>query len=54
MAAYETILVETRDRVGIIRLNRPQRLNALNDVLARELSAALHAFEVAALLASPL
>ncbi|MEO8506825.1 MAG: enoyl-CoA hydratase [Betaproteobacteria bacterium] len=45
MADYTTILVETRDRVGIIRLNRPQRLNALNDVLARELSAALHGFD---------
>src|SRR3954453_15033973 len=28
---YETILVETRGRVGLIRLNRPQRMNALND-----------------------
>jgi len=44
-ATYETILTETRDRVGIIRLNRPQRMNALNDVLARELGAALHAFD---------
>jgi enoyl-CoA hydratase len=43
--AYETLIVETRERVGIIRLNRPQRMNALNDVLARELSAALHAFD---------
>jgi enoyl-CoA hydratase len=45
MTHYETIIVETRDRVAIIRLNRPQRLNALNDVLARELAAALHAFD---------
>ena len=44
-AACETILTETRDRVGIIRLNRPQRMNALNDVLARELGAALQAFD---------
>ena len=43
--AYETIIVETRERIGIIRLNRPQRMNALNDVLAKELSAALHAFD---------
>jgi enoyl-CoA hydratase len=42
---FETIIVETRERVAIIRLNRPQRLNALNDVLARELAAALHAFD---------
>ena len=43
--AYETLIVETRERVGVIRLNRPQRMNALNDVLARELSTALHAFD---------
>jgi enoyl-CoA hydratase len=42
---YTNILVDTRDRVGVIRLNRPQRMNALNDALARELSAALHAFD---------
>jgi enoyl-CoA hydratase len=42
---YENILVETRDRIGLIRLNRPQRMNALNDALAKELSAALHAFD---------
>ena len=42
---YETIIVETRERVGVIRLNRPQRMNALNDALAKELSAALHAFD---------
>src|SRR5215510_7043175 len=28
--AYETIIVESKDRVGIIRLNRPEALNALN------------------------
>ena len=33
----EHLLVETRDRVGILRINRPQRLNALNDQLAREI-----------------
>src|SRR5438477_9166515 len=43
--SYENILTETRDRVGVIRLNRPQRLNALNGALAKELSAALAAFE---------
>ena len=42
---YENILVETHDRVGLIRLNRPTRMNALNDALARELAAALHAFD---------
>src|SRR5437868_11122930 len=43
--SYENILTETRDRVGVIRLNRPQRLNALNGALAKELSAALFAFD---------
>ena len=38
--AYENILVETRDRVAIITLNRPQRLNALSDALADEMEAA--------------
>ena len=42
---YQNILVETRDRVGIIRLNRPQRMNALNDALAVELSSALATFD---------
>jgi enoyl-CoA hydratase len=42
---YEHILVETRDRVGIVRLNRPARLNALSDALAVELGAALAAFD---------
>jgi enoyl-CoA hydratase len=44
-STYENILVEIRDRVGIIRLNRPQRMNALNDALAKELSVALRAFD---------
>jgi len=42
---YETILVETRGRVGIIRLNRPQALNALNAQLNADLTAAIDAFE---------
>ena len=33
----ETIIVETRGRVGVIRLNRPQALNALNIALKDEL-----------------
>jgi len=41
----EHILVETKGRVGIIRLNRPQALNALNSALIGELSAAVDAFE---------
>ena len=45
MTAYENIIVETRGRVGIIKLNRPQALNALNAKLIGELSAAIDAFE---------
>ncbi len=41
----EHIIVETRDRVGLIRLNRPQALNALNSALIGELSQAIDAFE---------
>jgi len=41
----ETIIVETRGRVGLIRLNRPQALNALNSVLLRELTSAVDGFE---------
>ena len=43
--SYENILVENRDRVGLIRLNRPQRMNALSDALAAELAAALASFD---------
>lgn len=43
--AFETILTETRGRVGLITLNRPQALNALNDQLIGELNAALDMFE---------
>jgi enoyl-CoA hydratase len=42
---YENILCETRGRVGLVTLNRPKQLNALNDALMNELGAALHAFE---------
>jgi enoyl-CoA hydratase len=42
---YQHILVETRGRVGLVRLNRPQRMNALNDALAIELGRALAAFD---------
>ena len=34
--AYEHILTETRGRVGIIRFNRPEKLNAMNDQLREE------------------
>lgn len=42
---YETILTEQRGRVGLITLNRPKALNALNDQLMDELGAALLAFD---------
>jgi enoyl-CoA hydratase len=43
--AYQNIIVETRGKVGLIRLNRPQALNALNCALMAELTQALDAFE---------
>lgn len=42
---YETILVENRGRVGLITLNRPKQLNALNDTLMNELGEALLKFD---------
>jgi enoyl-CoA hydratase len=42
---YQSIIVETRDRTGLIRLNRPKQLNALNDQLMDELSEALVALD---------
>jgi enoyl-CoA hydratase len=45
MAAYETILVETHGKVGLIRLNRPQALNALCDAMMAEIGAQLLAFD---------
>ncbi|SOY89437.1 enoyl-CoA hydratase [Cupriavidus taiwanensis] len=42
---YENILVETRGRVGLVTLNRPKALNALNDALMDELGVALTAFD---------
>jgi enoyl-CoA hydratase len=42
---YETILLETHGRVGLITLNRPQALNALNAQLVSEVNQALDALE---------
>ena len=39
------VLVETRGRVGLLTLNRPKQLNALNDALMDELGAALSVFD---------
>ena len=43
--AYESIIVETRGKVGLITLNRPKALNALNGRLISELVQAIDAFD---------
>jgi enoyl-CoA hydratase len=43
--AYENIIVETKGKVGIITLNRPKALNALNSALIADLQAALADYE---------
>lgn len=43
--AYETILTEVKGRVGVITLNRPKALNALNSQLIDELNQALDEYE---------
>lgn len=43
--AYEHILTETEDGVGIITLNRPEKLNAMNRRLSHELHTAVKAME---------
>ena len=43
--SYENIIVETKGKVGIVRLNRPHALNALNAALIGELCPAIDAFE---------
>lgn len=45
MSEYETIRVETKGRVGIITLDRPRALNALNETLMREVVAAATGFD---------
>jgi enoyl-CoA hydratase len=45
MSDKPNILVETHGRVGLIRLNRPEALNALCDALMRDLKAQLLAFD---------
>ena len=42
---YETILVETYERVGLVRINRPKVRNALNSTLLHELNDALEIFD---------
>jgi enoyl-CoA hydratase len=43
--SYQNIIVETKGRVGVIQLNRPQALNALNRGLIEDLTSAIDAFE---------
>ncbi len=42
---YANVIAETHGRVGLIRLNRPQAMNALSTPLIEDLNAALEAFE---------
>ena len=43
--SYQNILVETHGKVGLVRLNRPQALNALNSALIAELNEQLDKWE---------
>jgi enoyl-CoA hydratase/carnithine racemase len=43
--AYKTLITETHDHVGLVRLNRPEALNALNQELLGELVDALTKFD---------
>jgi enoyl-CoA hydratase len=45
MSTYSMVLTEVRDRVGLVRLNRPEVRNALNYTLLSELMDALAVFE---------
>jgi enoyl-CoA hydratase len=45
MSNFACIIVETRGKVGVITLNRPKQLNALNDELMDEVTEALDTFE---------
>lgn len=43
--AYREIIVETHDRVGLVRLNRPKALNALNQQIMGEIIDALRTYD---------
>lgn len=45
MTKYKTIIVETHDKVGLIRLNRPDDYNALNSTLLQEMNGVLEDFD---------
>jgi enoyl-CoA hydratase/carnithine racemase len=38
---FETILIEKKDKIGVITLNRPQKFNTFNTQMAEDLNAAL-------------
>jgi enoyl-CoA hydratase len=42
---YETILIETHERVGLVRINRPKVRNALNSTVLHELAETLETFD---------
>ncbi|MGO8819499.1 MAG: enoyl-CoA hydratase/isomerase family protein [Terriglobia bacterium] len=44
--AYETLLCERRDTVGYVKINRPEKLNAMNAKVMAELCACFQAFQV--------
>ena len=41
MAEYTTLLVEVQDRIAVISINRPDKMNALNEGIIRELGRAM-------------
>ncbi|MNF23338.1 putative enoyl-CoA hydratase echA8 [compost metagenome] len=43
--SYETLILEKRENVGLVRLNRPEAYNALNDQLMNDLTAVLNELE---------
>jgi enoyl-CoA hydratase len=45
MSTYQFVQTEVQDRVGLVRLNRPDALNALNNTLVSELMRALEIFD---------
>ena len=45
MAQFTTILVETHERVGLMRINRPKTLNALDSTVIKELNLAMADFD---------
>ena len=45
MSTFEHIIVESKNAIGIIRLNRPKMLNALSFGVFREIAAAVESFE---------